>query len=86
MYKLFKGKSEFCNKEFNRTYLSKHIVRCLINRFFIKRIHLNDNKNEMNDDNINLNNKIDKNHESDNNMFNRTLLLVLHFVVRLIYY
>ena len=26
-----KVKCEFCNKEFNRTYLSKHLKRCIIN-------------------------------------------------------
>ena len=35
---------EFCNKEFNKTYSSKHIDRCLANRCPIKKICLNDNK------------------------------------------
>ena len=26
-----KVKCEFCNKEFNKTYLSKHLKRCIIN-------------------------------------------------------
>ena len=43
-----KVKCEFCNEEFNRTFLSKHIKRC-----FIEMLHLNDNKIiNSNDENI----------------------------------
>ena len=77
-----KVKCEFCNKEFNRTYLSKHIERCLIKRCIIKynnftndnEHHNNENHNdiilitEKNNDNMNLNN-------DNNNMFNRTLIV-----------
>ena len=74
-----KVKCDFCNKEFNKTYLSKHVERCLINRCLIKKIHLNDNNNEINNDNIKLYNEIDNNPEIDNNMFNRTLIVGFSF-------
>ena len=54
MYRMFqkKVKCEFCNEEFNRTFLSKHIKRCLI-----EMLHLNDNKIiSINDENIINNN------------------------------
>ena len=37
-----KVKCEFCNKEFNKTYLSKHLKRCIINH---------DNNNYKNNEN-----------------------------------
>ena len=65
-------KCEFCNKEFKKTYLSKHI------EMPFKKVHLN----EINNDKINLNNENDNNHEIDtatlalhNIMFNRTLIV-----------
>ena len=39
-----KVESEFCNKEFNKTYSSKHIEGCLTSRCLIKKICLKDNK------------------------------------------
>ena len=33
-----KVESELCNKEFNKTYSSKHIERCLANRCPIKKM------------------------------------------------
>ena len=72
-----KVKCEFCHKEFNKTYLSKHIKRCLI-----KTIHLKNNDENNtggtggalriiynNDENHN-----DENH-IDNSKFNRTLIV-----------
>ena len=57
-----KVKCEFCNKEFNRTYLSKHLKRCIINH---------DNKIINNIDaviNHNDDNNIIINHNDDNNI------------------
>ena len=72
-----KVKCEICNKEFNKTYLSKHIERC-----FIEKVHLNDNNKEINNDNIGIYIEIDNNHETDaatlalhNNVVNRPLIV-----------
>ena len=46
-----KVKCEFCNKDFNKTHISKHIDRCLIKRCFIEKLHLNKYKNENNNNN-----------------------------------
>ena len=73
-----KVKCEFCNKEFNKTYLSKHIERCLIKRCLVEKLHLNDNEIINNntdgallDENIinNYNENINKNDEILNIMF-----------------
>ena len=58
-----KVKCEFCNKEFNKTYLSKHLKRCIINL----------NNNQIDDDNENHKNQID----DDNNQID-TATLALH--------
>ena len=77
-----KVKCDICNKEFNRTYLSKHLKRCIIN-------HDNNNytnnaegasRNENHDNNIITNNEIinhndDNDDNNDNIMFNRTLIV-----------
>ena len=55
---------EYCNEKFNRTYLSKHLKRCII--------YLNNN--QIDDDNENHNNQIDNNNKIDNNC-NRTLIV-----------
>ena len=81
-----KVKCEFCNKEFNKTYLSKHLKRCPI-----EKMHLNDNKiinnihnihNNENHNNENHNNENhynenhnDNNDNNDNIMFNRTIIV-----------
>ena len=88
-----KVKCEFCNKEFNKTYLSKHIERCLIKRGLVEKLHLNDNRiinsndeniinNYNNDENLIFNN----NDESHNIVFtggqqscNRTLIVAPSF-------
>ena len=63
-----KVKCEFCNKVFNRTYLSKHIKR-----FPIEKMHLNDNKiinnihnNIHNNENHNNENHKNENHNNEN--------------------
>ena len=73
-----KVKCEFCNKELNKTYLSKHLKRCNIN-------HDNTNNETINHDNNNYTNNIITNDDTDNNdniMFtggqqscNRTLIV-----------
>ena len=73
-----KVKCEFCNKELNKTYLSKHLKRCNIN-------HDNTNNEIINHDNNNYTNNIITNDDTDNNdniMFtggqqscNRTLIV-----------
>ena len=74
-----------CNKEFYKTFLSKHIERCLIKRCLVEKLHLNNNKiiND-NDENIitNYNENINNNDENHNIMFtggqqscNRTLIV-----------
>ena len=74
-----KVKCEFCNKEFNKTYLSKHLKRCIIisynenhNDDNHKIILNNENYNDIILNNENHNNEINHN---DNNMCNRTLIV-----------
>ena len=83
-----KVKCEFCNKEFNKTYLSKHLKRCNINHDntntegALRNEIINHNENH---DNNNYTNNIITNDDTDNNdniMFtggqqscNRTLIV-----------
>ena len=71
-----KVKCEFCNKEFNKTYLSKHLKRCIINHDntnneIINHNENHDNNNYTNNDNENQidddNNQIDNNQIDDDN-------------------
>ena len=65
MYRMFqkKVKCDFCNEEFNRTYLSKPIKRCLT-----EKLHLNDNKSiNNNDENIIKNTKENNNNNNNDN-------------------
>ena len=83
-----KVKCEFCNKEFNKTYLSKHLKRC--NKLLEDVYYLNkddDNENQIDNDNNQIdtatlalhNNQIDDNNENHNNQIenncNRTLIV-----------
>ena len=52
---------EFCNKEFNKTYLSKHLKRCIINH---------DNNNYTNNEIINHNENHDNNNYTNNEIIN----------------
>ena len=83
-----KVECEFCNKEFNKTYLSKHLKRCNINHDNTNNeiINHDNNKytnnfitnNEIINHNENHNNNIitnDDNNNNDNSMFNRTLIV-----------
>ena len=56
-----KVKCEFCNKEFNKTYLSKHLKRCVINH---------DNNNYTNNEIINHNENHDNNNFTNNEIIN----------------
>ena len=56
-----KVKCEFCNKEFNKTYLSKHLKRCIINL---------DNNNYTNNEIINHNENHDNNNYTNNEITN----------------
>ena len=56
-----KVKCEFCNKEFNKTYLSKHLKRGIINH---------DNKNYTNNEIINHNENHDNNNYTNNEIIN----------------
>ena len=77
-----KVKCEFCNKELNKTYLSKHLKRCNINHDNTNNQIINHNENH---DNNNYTNNIITNDDTDNNdniMFtggqqscNRTLIV-----------
>ena len=77
-----KVKCEFCNKELNKTYLSKHLKRCNINQDNTNNEIINHNENH---DNNNYTNNIITNDDTDNNdniMFtggqqscNRTLIV-----------
>ena len=67
-----KVKCEFCNREFNKTYLSKHLKRCiklLEDVYFLNNIQIDDgNENKVDDDNNQIdNNQIDDNNENHNN-------------------
>ena len=82
-----KVKCEFCTKEFNKTYLSKHIKRCLV-----EKLHLNDNKIINNDDEniINYYNENIINNDGNHNIMftrgqqscNRTLIVGPSFCVK----
>ena len=52
---------EFCNKEFNKTYISKHLKRCIINH---------DNNNFTNNEIINHNENHDNNKYTNNEIIN----------------
>ena len=70
-------KCEFCNKEFNKTYLSKHSKRCIINHDstnneIINHNEIHDNNNYTNDDN---DNQIDTATLALHNNCNRTLIV-----------
>ena len=60
-----KVKCEFCNKEFNKTYLPKHLKRCikLLEDVYYLNKDDDDNENQIDDDN----NQIDDNNENHNN-------------------
>ena len=66
-----KVKCEFCNKELNKTYLSKHLKRCnklLEDVYFLNNIQIDDG-------NENRNNQIDDNNNQIENNCNRTLIV-----------
>ena len=83
---------EFCNKEFNITYLSKHLKRCikLLEDVYNNQID-DDNENQIDDDNNQIdNNQIDDDNENHNtqiddnnnqidNNCNRTLIVAPSF-------
>ena len=72
-----KIKCEFCNKEFNKTYLSKHLKRCI--KLLEDVYYLNNN--QIDDDNNQINNQIDDDNDSqidDNNNQIDTAKLALH--------
>ena len=60
-----KAKCEFCNKEFNKTYLSKHLKRCIINH---------DNNNYANNEIINHNENHDNNNYTNNIITNGEII------------
>ena len=68
-----KVKCEFCNKEFNKTYLSKHFKKCiklLEDVYYLNKDDDNENQidnNHIDDDNENHNNQIDNNQINDDN-------------------
>ena len=86
-----KVKCEFCNKEFNKTYLSKHLKRCiklLEDVYFLNNIQIDDgneyqidddnnqiDNNQIDDNNENHNNQIDDNNNQIDNNCNRTLIV-----------
>ena len=59
-----KVKCEFCNKEFNKTYISKHLKRCNINHDNTNNEIINHNENH---DNNNYTNNIITNDDIGNN-------------------
>ena len=81
-----KVKCEFCNKEINKTYLSKHLKRCikLLEDEYCLKIIQNDDDNENHNKNQIDNNQIDdddenqKNQIDDNNNQTDTATLALH--------
>ena len=83
-----KVKCEFCNKEFNKTYLSKHLKRCIelledvyyLNKDDGNENQIDDDNNQIDntpidDDNENHNNQIDDNNNQIDNNCNRTLIV-----------
>ena len=67
-----KVKCEFCNKDFNKTYLSKHLKRCinlLEDVYYLNNNQIDDdNENQIDDDNNQIdNNQIDNDNENHNN-------------------
>ena len=88
-----KVKCEFCKKEFNKTSLSKHLRKCIINHDnnnytnneIINHNENHDNNNYTNNethDNNNYTNNIITNDDNDNNdniMFNRTSIVAPSF-------
>ena len=81
-----KVKCEFCNKEFNKTYLSKHLKRCIklledvyyLNNNQIdddNENQIDDDNNQIDDDNENHNNQIDDNNNQIDNNCIRTLIV-----------
>ena len=73
-----KVKCEFCNKKFNKTYLSKHLKTCLNNNQIDDDNQIDDNQiddNQIDDDNENHNNQIDDNNNQIDNNCNRTLIV-----------
>ena len=67
-----KVKCEFCNKELNKTYLSKHLKRCiklLEDVYYLNNNQIDDdNENQIDDDNNQIdNNQIDDDNENHNN-------------------
>ena len=73
-----KVKCELFNKEFNKTYLSKHLKTCLNNNQIDDDNQIDDNQsddNQIDDDNENHNNQIDDNNNQIDNNCNRTLIV-----------
>ena len=64
---------EFCNKEFNRTYLSKHLKRCNINHDNTNNEIINHNENH---DNNNYTNNIITNDEIINHIENHDINII----------
>ena len=70
-----KVKCEFCNKEFNKTYFSKHLKTCLNNNQIDDDNQIDDNQiddNQIDDDN---DCQIDDNNNQMDNNCNRTLIV-----------
>ena len=73
---------EYCNKKFNRTYLSKHLKRCIT---YLNNNQVDDNNqtddnnqiddNQSDDDNENHNNQIDDNNNQIDNNCKKTLIV-----------
>ena len=79
-----KVKCEFCNKEFNKIYLSKHLKRCPIEKMhlydnkIINNIHniIHNNENHISENYTNENHHNENhNDNNDNIMFNRTIIV-----------
>ena len=76
MYRMVnkKVKCEFCNKEFNKTYISKHLKICIINHDnnnytnneIMNHIENHDNNNYTNNETINHNENYDSNNYTNN--------------------
>ena len=68
-----KVKCEFCNKEFNKTYLSKHLKRCTHSAFgFINH----DNNNYTNTEGALRNEIINHNENHDNNNYTNKEIII----------